>query len=81
MSTVTPGRAFREELHRRWTARGLSVDTRSYDDLPEEDRADLEAAAMAAVSAVTSAFLDAAGVTMDDVTSAMKSVLPQESTS
>jgi hypothetical protein len=45
---VTPGQAFRTTLIDRWTARNHCVDSRSYDQLPEEDRADLEAAAKAA---------------------------------
>ena len=46
---ATPGQAFRATLIERWSARGRCVDGRSWDQLPKEDRDDLEAAADAAL--------------------------------
>lgn len=50
-TAVTPGQAFRDVLIAGRIARGLPVDARAYAELPEDDRADLEAAGMAAVAA------------------------------
>jgi hypothetical protein len=46
---ATPGQAYRAALIERWSARGRCVDGRSWDQLPKEDRDDLEAAADAAL--------------------------------
>ena len=50
-ATGTPGQAFRATLIDRWTARNRCVDGRTWDQLPAEDRADMEAAARAAIDA------------------------------
>lgn len=47
MNGKSGGETFRDTLRERWIARGRCVDTRDYDQLPQEDRDDLEAAAAA----------------------------------
>ena len=51
MTEKTAGQLFRETLHQRWTARGMCIDTRPWEALPEVDREDLDAAAQAAIAA------------------------------
>jgi hypothetical protein len=55
--TVTPGQAFRATVMERRRARCQPVDIRDYGQLPEEDRADLEAGAQAAITAGTGKIL------------------------
>jgi len=52
-TATTPGQAFRDALRDRWIARGRWVDMRPYDQLPDDDIADLEAGAQAAIDAGT----------------------------
>lgn len=47
MTEKIPGQVFREALHERWSARGQCIDTRAWDELPQADQDDLEAAAQA----------------------------------
>lgn len=47
----TPGQVFRETLHERRAARHLKTDKRTWGEIPEADRADLEAAAQDAIAA------------------------------
>lgn len=58
-STPTMGQVFRDTLTARRRARSLPVDTRSWESVPEEDKADLEAAVRDALAVMAPAELAA----------------------